>query len=81
MNLFGLSNKVVCLKKLVFQSAVQFLILFVLTDTILLTKKDIGFGQSSKRKVVCLAKMHHISKNWECVFDFQYKVVTGHCVQ
>ena len=24
--------------------------------------------------------MHHISKNWECVFDFQYKVVTGQCV-
>ena len=44
-----------------------------------LKKKDIGFGQSSKWKVVCLAKMHHISKNWECVFDFQYKVVTGQC--
>ena len=40
---------------------------------------DIGFGQSSKWKVVCLAKMHHISKNWELVFDFQYKVVTGQC--
>ena len=24
--------------------------------------------------------MHHISKNWEHVFDFQYKVVTGQCV-
>ena len=36
MNLFGPSNKVVYLKKLVFQSAVRFLILFVLTDTILL---------------------------------------------
>ena len=23
--------------------------------------------------------MHHISKNWERVFDFQYKVVTGQC--
>jgi len=23
--------------------------------------------------------MHHISKNWEHVFDFQYKVVTGRC--
>ena len=23
--------------------------------------------------------MHHISKNWEHVFDFQYKVVTGQC--
>ena len=22
-------------------------------------------------------EMHHISKNWERVFDFQYKVVTG----
>ncbi len=44
-----------------------------------LQKKDIGFGQSFKWKVVCLAKMHHISKNWERVFDFQYKVVTGQC--
>ena len=35
-NLFGPSNKVVYLKKLVFQSTVQFLILFVLTDAILL---------------------------------------------
>ena len=35
-NLFGPSNKVVYLKKLVFQSAVRFLILFVLTDAILL---------------------------------------------
>ena len=24
--------------------------------------------------------MYHISKNWECVFDFQYKVVIGQCV-
>ena len=24
--------------------------------------------------------MHHISKNWEPVFDFQYKVVVGQCV-
>ena len=24
--------------------------------------------------------MHHISKNWECVFDFQYKVTIGQCV-
>ena len=23
--------------------------------------------------------MHHISKNWEHVFDFQYKVVLGQC--
>ena len=23
--------------------------------------------------------MHHISKNWEPVFDFQYKVVIGQC--
>ena len=23
--------------------------------------------------------MHHISKNWERVFDFQYKVVSGQC--
>ena len=23
--------------------------------------------------------MHHISKNWEPVFDFQYKVVVGQC--
>ena len=35
-NLFGPSNKVVYLKKLVFQSAVRFLILFVLVDAILL---------------------------------------------
>ena len=35
-NLFGPSNKVVYLKKLVFQSAVRFLILFVLMDAILL---------------------------------------------
>ena len=60
-NLFGPSNKVVYFKKLVFQSAVRFLILFVLTDAILL-------------------KMHHISKNGERVFEFQYKVVTGQCV-
>ena len=40
---------------------------------------DTGFVQSSKWKVVCPAKMHHISKNWEYVFDFQYKVVTGQC--
>ena len=59
------------------------MILFVLTDAILLKldlqKKDIGFGQSSKWKVVCLAKIQHISKNWERIFDFQYKVVTGQC--
>ena len=71
-------------KLYILKSAVRFLILFVLTDTILLKldlqKKDIGFGQSSKWKVVCLAKMHHISKNWEHVFDFQYKVVIGQCV-
>ncbi len=36
MNLFGPSNKVVYLKKLVFGSGVRFLILFVLTDAILL---------------------------------------------
>ena len=36
-NLFGPSNKVVYLKKLVFQSAVRFLILFVLVDAILLS--------------------------------------------
>ena len=35
-NLFEPSNKVVYLKKLVFQSAVRFLILFVLVDAILL---------------------------------------------
>ena len=35
-NLFGPSNKVVYLKKLVFQSAIRFLILFVLVDAILL---------------------------------------------
>ena len=23
--------------------------------------------------------MHQISKNWECVFYFQYKVATGQC--
>ena len=34
--LFGPSNKVVYLKKLVFQSVIRFLILFALTDTILL---------------------------------------------
>ena len=65
-----------------FQSAVRFLILFVLTDTILLKldfKKDIGFGQSSKLKVVYLTKMHHIYKYWEGVFDFQYKAAIGQC--
>ena len=36
MNRFRPSNKVVYLKKLVFQSTVRFLILFVLTDAILL---------------------------------------------
>ena len=62
----------------------RFLFLFVLTDAILLKldlqKKAIGFGQSSKWKIVSLSKVHHISKNWERVFDFQYKVVTGQCV-
>ena len=43
-------------------------------------KKDIGFGQSSKWKVVCLSKLHHISKTREYVFDFQYKVTIGECV-
>ena len=37
-NLFGPSNKVVYLKKLVFQSAARFLILFVLMDAILLRR-------------------------------------------
>ena len=37
------------------------------------------FEQSSKWKVVCLTKMHLISKNWEGVFDFQYKVAFGQC--
>ena len=23
--------------------------------------------------------MHHISKNWEGIFDFQYKVAIGQC--
>ena len=35
--------------------------------------------ESPANKVVCLSKMHHISKNWECVFDFQYKVTIGEC--
>ena len=35
-NLFGPSNKVLCLKKLVIKSGVRFLILFVLMDAILL---------------------------------------------
>ena len=43
------------------------------------TKKDIGFGQSSKLKVVCLTKMHLISNNWEGVLDFQCKVAIGQC--
>ena len=30
-------------------------------------------------EICLLSKMHHISKNWECVFDFQYKVVIGQC--
>ena len=38
------------------------------------------FEQSSKWKVVCLTKMHHISKNWEGIFDFQYKVAIGQYV-
>ena len=37
MNLFGPSNKVVYLKKLVFESGVRFSILFVLVDAILLS--------------------------------------------
>ena len=37
------------------------------------------FEQSSKWKVVCLTKMHLISKNWEGIFDFQYKVAFGQC--
>ena len=37
------------------------------------------FEQSSKWKVVCLTKMHLKSKNWEGVFDFQYKVAFGQC--
>ena len=82
-NLFGPSNKVVYLKKLVFQSAVRFLILFVFMDAILLKldlqKKDIHFRQSFKWKVVYLAKMHHISNNLEPVFDFQYKAAVGQC--
>ena len=44
-----------------------------------LQKKDMFFEQSSKWKVVCLTKMHVISKNWEGVFDFQYKVAIGQC--
>ena len=43
------------------------------------TKKDKRFGQSCKSKVVCLSKMHHISKNWQCIFDYQYKVTIGQC--
>ena len=42
-------------------------------------KKDIGFGQSSKWKVVCPSKMHHVSKNWKCISYFQYKVTIGQC--
>ena len=34
------------------------------------TKEDIFFEQSSKWKVVFLTKKHHISKNWEGIFDF-----------
>ena len=44
-----------------------------------LQKKDIGFRQSSKWKFVYISKMHHIAKNWECVFDFQYEVTIGEC--
>ena len=32
-----------------------------------------------KSKVICLTKMHYISKNWELVFYFQYKVTIGQC--
>ena len=42
-------------------------------------KGQIGFGQYSKWKVVYLAIMHHISKNLERVFYFQYKIATGQC--
>ena len=43
------------------------------------TKKDKRFGQSCKSKVVCLTKMHYISKNWERIFYFQYKVSIEQC--
>ena len=60
---FRAQDKVSSHEKLAFRSGVRFLFLFVLIDAILL-KLDLQFGQSSKSKVVCLTKMHHISKNW-----------------
>ena len=78
-------NKVSSHEKSVFRSGVRFFFFvcfkrchFMYTGY---TKKDISFGQSSKWKVVCLTKMHHISKNWEGVFDFQYKFAIGQCGQ
>ena len=52
-NLFGPSNKVLCLKKLVIKSGVRFLILFVLVDAIL--QKVVYFKNKSGTGVVFLA--------------------------
>merc|ERR1712020_788041 len=81
-NLFGPSNKVVYLKKLVFQSAIRFLILFFLTDAILLKldlqKRTPELDNSPNESCLSSKNASYIQK-LEPVFDFQYKVVLGQC--
>ena len=84
MNLFGLKDKVSYHEKLVFGSGVRFLFLFVLTDAILLKldlqKRTSVLDNPPNGKLFVYQKcIIHMSKDWECVYDFQYKIAIGQC--
>ena len=82
-NLFGPSNKVVYLKKLVFQSAVRFLILFVLTDAILLKldlqKRTSVLGNPPNEKLFVYKKWSTYQKIGDVLFFSYIKATIGQC--
>ena len=82
-NLFGPSNKVVYLKKLVFQSAVRFLILFVLTDAILLKldlqKRTSVLGNPPNEKLFVYEKWSTYQKIGDVLFFSYIKATIGQC--
>ena len=82
-NLFGPKSKVSIHKKLVFKSGVGFLILFVLTDAILLRldlqKKDNVQIQFFNFLHICLTYSNQISKNWKHVFHLKYVTNFSQC--
>ena len=83
MNLFGPSNKVVYLKKLIFQSAVRFFILFVLMDTILLKmdlqKRTLVLGNPTNEKLFVYKRWSTYQKIGDILFFSYIKATIGQC--